>query len=261
MIPAYKMDKARYEFEIAHAENNFLDESSTHLHIDKSLIKDMFDLTNKKVLDFGCGSGGMSLWYAKNWDCEVTGYDIDRSYIFLANELQSKLEIQNATFQQRNIVTEPLKAYEKFDFIFLNDVAEHIELSFLQDIFKQLKTALNKGGKIFVTYPPWRSPHASHVTHVTKIPWCQYLPQKLLYRLIEKDNRVLGGEIENTLLEAYHGLNRLTHEKMVAVAEKANLKITYRNSHSMLNKIPVVEKLKHITPFNFLITKEFLLLE
>ena len=255
------MDKARYDFEIAHAENNFRDETSTHLHIDKALIKEMFDLTDKKVLDFGCGSGGMSLWYAKNWDCEVTGFDIDRSYIFLANELQAKLKIPNATFSQRNIVDEPLKSSEKFDFIFLNDVAEHIELSILQNIFNQLKKALNKNGKIFVTYPPWRSPHASHVTHVTKIPWCQYLPKKLLFKLIEKDNRVLGGEIENTLLEAYHGLNHLTHKKMAKVAEEANLKITFRNSHSMLNRIPVLNKLKHLTPFNFLITKEFLLLK
>ncbi len=261
MIPAYKMERQRYEFEIAHAENNFLDETSTHLHIDKSLIKDMFDLTNKKVLDFGCGSGGMSLWYAKNWECEVQGFDIDRSYIFLANELQNKLKIPNAKFEQRNIVENPLQSDEKFDFIFLNDVAEHIEFSILENIFIQLKSSLNKNGKIFVTYPPWRSPHASHVTHVTKIPWCQYLPQKMLYRMIEKDNRVLGGEIENTLLDAYHGLNRLTHEKLSTVVKKAGLKIKYRKSHSLLSRIPGMDKLSNITPFNFLVTKEFLLLE
>lgn len=261
MKPDYKMDQDRYEFEIAYAETVFLDEDFTHLYKDKALIKEMFDLSGKKVLDFGCGSGGMTLWYASNWDCEVLGYDIDESYIFLSNELKSNLEITNASFHQRNIVTEPLGESEKFDFIFLNDVVEHIEFSLLPNIFSQFKNALKKDGKIFVTYPPWRSPHASHVTHVVKIPWCQYLPQRLLYKLIEKDNRLLGGEIESTLLEAYKGLNRMTHKKLSTVVKKAGLTIKFRESHSMLSRFPGMNKVSTITPFNFFITKEFLLLE
>lgn len=255
------MDPDRYEFEIAYAETVFLDDNFTHLYKDKELIQEMFDLTNKKVLDFGCGSGGMTLWYANTWDCEVKGFDIDPGYIFLSNEVKANLEISNATFHLRNIVVNPLEEDEKFDFIFLNDVVEHIEFSLLPNIFKQFKNSLKKDGKIFVTYPPWRSPHASHVTHVVKIPWCQYLPQKLLFKLIEKDNRLLGGEIESTLLEAYKGLNRMTNKKLSKIAKDAGLKTSYRYSHSMLSRIPGINKVSRWTPFNFFITKEFLLLE
>ena len=36
--------------------------------------------------DFGSGMGGMSLWYAKNWNCSVKGVDIDGFHVNVANQ-------------------------------------------------------------------------------------------------------------------------------------------------------------------------------
>ncbi len=254
------MTQELYREGLAYAEQNFLDENASHLHVDKKLIREKFDLNGKKVLDFGCGMGGMSLWYATNWDCQVLALDIDRHHISIANELKVRHGVKNVKFEMRNILEQPLE--EQYDFIVLNDVAEHIQFPILTEIFKVLSRSLAPGGAVFVTYPPWKSPYASHVQHVTGIPWCQFLPQGILIKLIEKNNRRIVGEEESDLLEAYRGLNHLTHEKLMKVIEGSGLKPVFRKSHSFINNIPGLKNLNlRIFPLDFLVTKEFLLLE
>jgi SAM-dependent methyltransferase len=254
------MTKEQLDEGLAYAEDNFLNDHAPHLRVDKELIRQRFDLTNKKILDFGCGMGGMSLWYATNWDCEVHGLDIDNHHVNIANQMKEKHGISNVRFEVRNVLERPLE--EKYDYVFLNDVAEHIPLNILKEIMSQLGNALNDGGQIFVTYPPWKSPYASHVTHAVKIPWCQYLPDSLLLKLIEKNNMVLVGDEESDLVEAYKGLNHLTHEKLMKVINGSGLKPVYRKSHCLLNKVkPLKEVNFNFFPLDFLITKEFLLLQ
>ncbi|MFK7933822.1 MAG: cyclopropane-fatty-acyl-phospholipid synthase family protein [Saprospiraceae bacterium] len=246
---------------LAYAEENFRDDHAPHLHVDKKLIKSKFDLTGKKILDFGCGMGGMSLWYATNWDCKVVGLDIDAHHVKIANTLKEKYKVDNATFVQKNILDRPFT--EKFDMIFLNDVAEHIQFDILQPIMVELRNVLATHGQIFVTYPPWKSPYASHVSHVTKIPWCQFLPNSMLIPMIEKNNRVIVGDLEGDLVEAYKGLNHLTHKKLSPIVKKAGLSPVFRKSHSVINRFggPLKNLNLRIPPFDYLVTKEFLLLE
>ncbi len=256
------MTKAQFEEGVAYSEDNFRNDHAPHLHIDKKLIKATFDLHGKNVLDFGCGMGGMSLWYATNWDCSVYALDIDQHHIDIARHLKDKYQVPNVRFDKRNILDDPLQPDERFDFIFLNDVAEHIDYPILERIFKALASGLAPGGKIFVTYPPWKSPYASHVTHAVKIPWCQFLPQGMLMRLIEKNNRPIVGEEESDLVEAYKGLNHLTHQKLMRTLNGSGLQTVFRKSHCILNKLPLLKNANiNFFPLDYLVTKEFLLLE
>lgn len=255
------MTREQFEEGLAYAEDNFKNDQASHLKVDKQLIKDNFDLDGKKVLDFGCGMGGMSLWYAENWDCEVYALDIDGHHIEVAQSLQKKHNINNVRFHKRNILDTPLMEDEKFDIVILNDVAEHIAFPILKPILKQLGAHLTTEGGIFVSYPPWRSPYASHVTHTVKIPWCQFLPEKMLMRLIEKNNQVIVGELESDLVEAYKGLNHLTHKKLMNIAKSVGLQAVYRKSHSILNRFgPLKNTNINFFPFDFIVTKEFLML-
>ena len=252
--------QALYDEGITYAEQNFMDETANHLKVDKELIRDHFNLDGKKVLDFGCGMGGMSMWYAKNFDCEVHGVDIDGHHIRIANDLKGRHQVQNVKFEVRNVLDRPLD--KKYDFIVLNDVAEHIQLPILEKIFISLAKLLAKGGKVFVSYPPWKSPYASHVQHVLGIPWCQYLPEGMLLRMIEKNNRPIVGEEESDLVEAYKGLNHLTHTKLMSAVQPSGLKLTYRKSHSIVNKMPGLGNVNlRIFPLDYLITKEFAVFE
>ena len=254
------MTQELYQEGLAYAGQNFLDENASHLHVDKKLIREKFDLNGKKVLDFGCGMGGMSLWYASNWTCEVLGVDIDRHHVNIANDLRTLHGVKNVRFEVRNILDNPVDG--KFDFIVLNDVAEHIQFPILKEIFKVLSQSLAPGGGIFISYPPWKSPYASHVQHVTGIPWCQFLPQGILMKMIEKNNRRIVGEEESDLVAAYQGLNHLTHEKLLEVIEGSGLKPVYRKSHSIVNRAPGLKNVNlRFFPLDFLVTKEFLLLK
>jgi len=247
------------ESSIQYAETNFGSDTAKHLHVDKDFIRTHFDLTGKRILDFGCGMGGMTLWYAQNWDCTVFGVDLDGFHIEVANEMKRRHGLDNAFFEKRDILERPLEG--QYDLIFLNDVAEHIPYPALEAIFRQLKERLAPGGRIFVSYPPWASPYASHVTRVTHLPWCQFLPEPLLLRWIERKNMALTGEHESDLVAAYQGLNRLTHRRLATVVAQAGLAPVLRLSHSILRKIP---GLRHWNvrwfPLHFLITKEFLVL-
>lgn len=256
------MTNALFQEGMAYAEDNFLNPNAPHLHLDKKLVKNMFDLTGKRVLDFGCGMGGMSLWYATNWDCRVYGLDIDEHHITIANALKEKHQVDNIVFDQRNVLDDPLRPEERFDVVFLNDVAEHIPYPVLHSIFRSLENGLHPGGQVFVTYPSWHGPYASHVTHVVKIPWCQFLPQRYLKSLIKKHNLPIVGKLESDLLQAYDGLNHLTHQRLMATLEGTGFYPTYRRSQNVLNKLPGLKNRNiNFFPFHFLVTKEFLLLE
>ena len=254
------MTQTLYDEGINYAEQNFLDETANHLKVDKELIRSKFNLDGKKVLDFGCGMGGMSLWYAKNFDCQVHGLDIDAHHVRIANDLKAKHGLENVKFEVRNLLEKPLE--DKYDFVVLNDVAEHIQLPILEKIFVEISKVLAEDGSVFVSYPPWKSPYASHVHHIVGMPWCQFLPEKTLLKKIEKNNRPIVGEEESDLLQAYKGLNHLTNEKLMNAIKPSGLKVVYRKSHSIVNKVPGLGNVNlRIFPLDYLITKEFVLLK
>ena len=241
---------------LKYAENAFRGTSS-HLNLDKKLITENFDFNGKKILDFGCGMGGMTLWYAQNWNCEVVGMDIDPNHIEIAKKLQAKYEVKNVSFELRNVLENPIE--EKFDFIILNDVAEHIPLEILEQIIMQLKKCLHPTGGIFVSYPPWEGPYASHLNHDIALPWCQFLPDFMLRKMMEKRNRVLVGT--KTLMQEYDELNHLNHTKLSKISKKADLKISFRKSHCKLNKTSVFSNINfNKLFFKYLVTKELILL-
>ena len=247
------MNDSQFEEGLQYAEKNFLGQQS-HLDTDKSVLTSHFDLKNKKVLDFGCGMGGMTLWMAKEIGCEIEGMDIDENHIRIAKAISDKYHITNVHFEVRNFVDNPVDT--KYDFIMLNDVVEHIPLPILEKILSQLVNKnLNPGGLIFISFPPWEGPYASHLWRTIKLPWIQFLPQRLVYRILRKRNQVLVGR--NDLVTDYKELNHLTFKKLNNMLESHPVKRVFRKSHSKLNNMSSLKE-KNLTffPLNYLITKE-----
>ena len=242
---------------LAYAERNFREEDS-HLMLDKAFIEKYYDLSGKKVLDFGCGMGGMTLWMDEHYSCDIKGIDIDHNHIEICNILKTKLGKEHVQFILQDIVQNPLD--EKFDYIFLNDVAEHIQPDYLLPIFAQLKNHLKEGGIIFVSYPPWEGPYASHLNRIFKIPWSQYWPESIMIPKLKKRNRILVGEKD--LMSEYFELNHLNHKMLKGITEKAGLKIERRMSHCKLNKLPGLKNVNlSFFPLKYLITKELVVLK
>lgn len=237
---------------ISYAEGHFLRDDM----FDKKVFRKKYDFNGKKILDLGCGMGGVASWYARNYNCEVHGVDIDKHHITIAQEIKKKHKINNVKFE--NIDVLKLTPQPIYDVVTLNDVAEHIELSLLNKILAHLKKFLKKDGSIIITYPPWEGPYSAHMRSAFNIPWCQYLPRPVLDKLIEKNNRTIVGDIESDLFAVYDGLNRLTHDKLEDIAEENQLHFVYRKSYCILNRLgPLRNQNLNYSLFKYLITKEF----
>ncbi len=255
---ATTLTEEKFKEGISYAEDNFLNEQASHLKVDKQLFRERMNLNGKRILDFGCGMGGMSLWYAKNWECQVVGVDIDPHHIEIARHLQQKFNTTNVRFEKRNILENPFET--PFDLVILNDVVEHLASSILNPVFKAIYRTLKDDGQLFVSFPPWESPYASHLTHVIKIPWCQFLPRQVLHKLIENHNRPIVGALESDLRSAYQGLNKMTVKKLKPLLKENGFQVAFRKSHSILSRMPGLrESSFRFFPFNYLITKEFII--
>lgn len=249
------MDAAQLQEGLTYAETNYQNPNGFS-KLDKELIKANFDLKGKEVLDFGCGMGHMSLWFAKEMGAYVDGVDIDENHIVVAEELNKKYKVANVNFSLQNIITDPIE--KQYDFIFLNDVIEHIISEWVENVLDVLvMNNLKPGGIIFFSYPPWEGPHAGHLQPATRIPWIHFFPHKFVLKIIEKNNPQLVGR--HNLLEHYLELNHMSHKKLSGFLKKYKLQQVFRKSHTKLNKIGVFRNTNfNFFPFKYIVTKELI---
>lgn len=249
------MDALQLREGLAYAEVNF-QSTNGFSKLDKELIRANFDLKQKEVLDFGCGMGHMSLWFARELGAFVDGVDIDENHITVATEFNKRHQVPNVRFHLKNIITTPVD--KQYDFIFLNDVIEHIKEEWLENVLDILVlNNLRKGGVIFFSYPPWEGPHASHLQPATKIPWIQYFPQQYVINLVKKHNQQLVGK--HDLLTEYLELNHMSHRKLSRYLRKYPLQQVFRKSHTKLNRISFLKNVNlNFFPFKYIVTKELI---
>ncbi|MDX1677258.1 class I SAM-dependent methyltransferase [Arsukibacterium sp.] len=106
------------------------------------LLEGFTDFKNKKILDFGCGTGHLfRLLQQRGFAGEYVGYDISAGLINLARENN-----EDGRFELRNIFEQPPE--EKFDLVFIsgvfnNDIGQNE--SFLQSVLKILFAVTEEG--------------------------------------------------------------------------------------------------------------------
>jgi SAM-dependent methyltransferase len=154
-----------------------------------------------KVLDIGCGDGGVLLPFLE-LGCKCTGIELDLTKSvfaekFLANYVSlGQVEIVNQDIYQEEALT---RFAGQFDLIILKDVIEHIPNQ--EKFIPYLKKFLRPGGYVYFGFPPWYMPHGGHQQVcrnklLTVLPWFHLLP-KPLYRGVLK----LSGEYEPVINE------------------------------------------------------------
>ncbi|MDB0021099.1 class I SAM-dependent methyltransferase [Candidatus Pseudothioglobus singularis] len=145
-----------YLSSLDHIQDEHYEESGMHgdeaPNIDNWLKETEFDdkrrydfvkekITNKNVLDFGCGAGGF-LEMAKQSAMSVSGIELERA-------LQS-------SFQERKLnifsnLKEAQEKNEKYDIITAFHVVEHLQNP--KDILMELSQLLEEGGEMIVEVP------------------------------------------------------------------------------------------------------------
>jgi len=87
-------------------------------------IKECGDLTDKKVLDVGCGSGRVSFLLAKN-GAKVTGVDYSQNMINLAKKYQATHGLPNIEFTHGDL--EQFSPDEKYDISIALGVIDYVD--------------------------------------------------------------------------------------------------------------------------------------
>ena len=95
----------------------------------------------KKVLEVGCGAGGILSRYA-DIGCEVLGIDFDENYLEAARK--NSIPVKCGSIEQ-------LSYNEKYDLIILSHVLEHIKYPF--DFLTKLSNHLTDEGVLYIEVP------------------------------------------------------------------------------------------------------------
>jgi len=100
---------------------------------------------DKRILDFGCGPGIMSVFFSNNY----VGVDIDKTRIDFAKEMYPE-----KTFNQLAITSNDIPYPNNyFDVILLNDCVHHINNREMSSIIRELFRVLQVGGIIIIREP------------------------------------------------------------------------------------------------------------
>lgn len=143
------------------------------------------DFSGKRVIDFGCGRGGMVQRVMEGGAASAAGIELNRSYYNFANRKVASRWNGKAEFfceDIRDLDIEPA------DIITSSNVMEHVMA--LPETLAALVNHAKPGGELFIGFSPlWHSPFGHHRLMETPIPWA-HLPRKnraFLDRLVDDE--------------------------------------------------------------------------
>lgn len=105
------------------------------------------DFYKGKALDFGCGTGRLSLALSKHFE-EVLGVDVSSGMLTQANENKKARNVTNVIFKE--VADKAPFLSETFDYIHTTMVFQHIHPENGLPILDHLLEHLNAGGKAFI---------------------------------------------------------------------------------------------------------------
>jgi 2-polyprenyl-3-methyl-5-hydroxy-6-metoxy-1,4-benzoquinol methylase len=178
-----------------------------------------------KVLDAGCGGGGMTIALAE-LGAVCTG--IDHNEFLIAEAIKRARDDVNIRFFTGDILAGESFS-EGFDLVILSEVLEHlVTLMNVEDALNWCKRQLVEGGKIFVSFPPWYNPFAGHQAGwpvIRFIPWFHLMPARFKLILVPKH--------APNFLSFFKELNRLTVKSFETMVRRAELHISHRELYHL----------------------------
>lgn len=181
-----------------------------------------------RVLDFGCGEGGVIKSFL---DKGLTGVGLELDKTRLADAavyLSAYIANGQVTFVDEDIYKPDIAVRwnnEKFDVIILKDVIEHIYDQ--NKMIAHLKKFLKPEGCIFLGFPPWYMPFGGHQQilknkYLSKIPYYHLLPMPLYKYILKKakENVQEMVEIKETGISIERFERIVSHNNMEVVHKK-----------------------------------------
>ena len=107
------------------------------------IIKKLNIKNGDKVLDVGCGWGGMALELAKQKGCEVTGISLSKNQISYCKKKAKELGLDN---QVSFVLADYREISGEYDRIYSVGMFEHVGRKFYNKFFKSINKLLKKDG-------------------------------------------------------------------------------------------------------------------
>jgi SAM-dependent methyltransferase len=149
--------------------------------------------SGKSICEIGCGEGGVLAALADEGAAHSLGIDIRQEAIDRAEKIFKVLEI-NSEFRIHDVTNQdtPTEWREKFDFVTLRDVIEHLDDTV--GSLKHVMDFLKPGGSLYVVFPPYYSPYGGHQHALAnfwgKLPFIQYLPDPIFGAMIKSGRKL-----------------------------------------------------------------------
>lgn len=183
---------------------------------------------NSKVLEIGCGEGGLLFPFACK-GCDVIGIDISSKKINNANAFFKKRG-QTGQFISEDIFADCSSIIgQTFDVIIVHDVIEHIESDKKLGFLRIIKNLLSDNGVVYMGFPAWHMPFGGHQqtcsgSLTSKVPYTHLMPLKLYKSYLR-----LFGENEQQIYEmsSIYG-SQITIERFEFLCKCAELNIIDR---------------------------------
>lgn len=128
---------------------NYEDYASVRGRLVAHILSDYISIPHSKILDFGCGTGGISLELGR-MGAQVTSFDVNQRKLAV---LGQNLKIEQASIK---IVDELPGTEHEFDAVILLDVVEHLVEP--GQILSKLNKLLKPEGVIYLSTPNKYSP-------------------------------------------------------------------------------------------------------
>jgi SAM-dependent methyltransferase len=138
-------------------------------------------IQGKRVLDFGCGTGPLSLLCAKNGAKTVIGIDLSEASIERARRNQSggNLEVNFVLEESASRISLP---DDSIDVILCFDVMEHV-MNY-ESIISEWKKVLAPGGCVLIWWSVWWHPYGHHMHTMIPLPWVHvFMSDESLFRV------------------------------------------------------------------------------
>jgi SAM-dependent methyltransferase len=135
-------------------------------------------IDGKRVLDIGCGEGGILAGLAERYRFHGFGLDYDEEMVRRAKA------IPNCTIAHGDVFSYTFS--DTYDFILIRDVLEHCGDP--EALLHKAATLLSPKGCIYATYTPFLSPFGGHQHNgsglFSNAPYIQMLPEAVFLKLI-----------------------------------------------------------------------------
>ena len=205
------------------------------------------DFKNKKVLDFGCGHGSLTLDIAALGAQKVIGIDLEIDLINFAKknldqnfpDLKDKVEFELIDLLKTD-------KFKDIDYIVTKDTFEHS--LHLDQILEKFHQILKKDGRVFVGFGPlYNFYNGDHGRTEAILPWFHIIvPEKILINRLNKKYKKNLKKIEDL------GLSKYSFKDYIRLFRDSKFEVTYFKTNfsdhpisvifNLLSKIKILEE-------------------